>query len=157
MGAPDLSRGSPWKQQRIHNLKAAVKGRPDAHTLFAEELQALDVHHKIYGPEGPRRLQLLWWEFPTEHRDFIREGCRLNFLSVPGRDLVDNAPLDAEKQATAVQFVEEIISLGVLLPLPDGVALKANGPLFLVENMGQPGEWQACPPCGPTRHQVRIV
>lgn len=72
------------------------KGRPDAKKLFREGLRALDLHRENYGPKGPKRLRLLWWEFPRKDQDAIREGCRMNFLSFPDGELAENALINPE-------------------------------------------------------------
>lgn len=113
---PDLRPGSLWHRQRVRNMSRAVQGRPDSKKLFQEGLAALDRHRLNYRPDGPRRLQLLWWGFPREHWKAIWRGCRMNFLSQPGGPLAENSPMDTEQISVAEQFVEELILLDILLP-----------------------------------------
>jgi hypothetical protein len=64
---PNLEKGGQWYRDRWESLTAAVKGRPDAEQLLAEGDIALDFHRENYTKAGPKRLQLLWWEFTSEH------------------------------------------------------------------------------------------
>ena len=101
-------------------------------------------HRRNYNHEGPtpNELQLLWWEFPSEHHEDIRTGSSMNFLKTPEPGLTKNADMTAEQQIAACEFVDELISLGVLrLPPPTRPTLQ-NAPLFVVPKPGQPGQWR---------------
>jgi hypothetical protein len=39
---------------------------PDGDIHFEDGLDGLAVHRGKYSEEGPKRLQILWWEFPQE-------------------------------------------------------------------------------------------
>lgn len=139
---PDLSEGGDWHRERVRTLEVAIAGWSDATRLRKEGLEALERHRENYGPEGPKHLQLLWWEFPPEHWEELRDGCPMNFLTEPSGDLVMNQEMDPEAKGIATDFVNELVRLGVLRALPDGSSLKANAPLFCVPKEGQPGQWR---------------
>ena len=61
---PDLSEGGTWREARIALLKEATKDLDDGERRCNEGLEALRKHRENYGPDGPKYLQLLWWEFP---------------------------------------------------------------------------------------------
>jgi hypothetical protein len=127
---PDLSRGEKWHQERRATLERAVESLPNAQQLLDEGEVAMDVHRANYTSEGPQRLQLLWWEFPPEHWEALRVGSSMNFLITPSGELELNSAMDPEQLAVAAQFVDELVSLGVLVEAEE--PLTANGPLFLV-------------------------
>jgi len=80
----DLSPDGEWYQDRIRSLKQAIQGRPDAPQLLAEGMEALDIHRGNYTEEGPKYLQILWWEFPEAQREEARLGSSMRFLIDPG-------------------------------------------------------------------------
>jgi hypothetical protein len=135
---PDLHEGSPWYLARIDSLRKAVADLPDGDIHFVNGLAALQVHRTNYSEDGPKRLQILWWEFPLEHWEALREGSRMNFLTTPQGELKLNAAMDEVSIVAAGKFVDELKLLGVLLPATDG--LRANCPLFCVDKPGQPGK-----------------
>ena len=55
----------------------------DAAELFQEGLQLLAHHRNNYGPEGPKYLEVLWWEWPPLHWDELRKGGSMNFMEEP--------------------------------------------------------------------------
>ena len=136
---PDLSHGGKWYNDRVASLKNAVHGLPRAKQLYLEGLEALEVHRTNYTSEGPKRLQLLWWEFPEEHQEAIREGSSMNFLVLPTGELVLNGPLLGKQLDTAAKFVDQLISLGVL---EESETILANCPLFCVPKPAQEDEWR---------------
>ena len=135
---PDLSEGSDWYNERVASLTVAVEGLEDAATIYAEGLLALKVHCGNYTAEGPKYLQLLWWEFPVEHWEDLRLGSSMNFLVTPSGELELNSLTDELDIQVAGQFVDQLMDLGVLL-LAEG-PLLANCPLFCVDKALQPGE-----------------
>jgi hypothetical protein len=135
---PDLDVGQPWHQSRVASLKAAIQGLPDQDRLYAEGLRALDRHRLNYTDEGPKCLQLLWWEFPPEHWSDLREGSSMNFLISPSGELVLNSEMDELELVAAGKFVDQLMALGTLQPAEG--ELLANCPLFCVDKAGQPGE-----------------
>jgi hypothetical protein len=143
--APDLSEGSCWYKARLHSLRQAIQNLPDQERHLEEGMQALARHRLNYTPEGPQQLQLLWWEFPEEHWEPLREGCSMNFLISPEGELQMNSIMDEAGQAIAGKFVDELVTLGVLLPASG--ELRANCPLFCIDKASQPGEKRCIADC----------
>ena len=139
---PDLSEGSEWYNERVRNLHLATDGRPDKDELFQSGLLELAIHRTNYGAEGIKHLQILWWEWPPEHWDELREGCPMNFLTEPDGEVVGNQEMDDEALEVAANFVDELWAIGVFEAIPPGSAMKANAPLFCVPKAGQPGQWR---------------
>jgi hypothetical protein len=136
---PDLREGGAWHQARVAKLKEAIGERMDGEQLLKDGLAALDIHRENYTDEGPKWLQLLWWEFPKEHHEALREGCRMNFLVTPGGELQLNSVMDEEERIVAGKFVDELKKLGILAMATE--KLKANCALFCVDKgPKQPGE-----------------
>ena len=147
---PDLSPGSVWHQTRVHNLRQACSHYPDFYESYLSDgLARLETHRGNYTNEGAdaKKLQLLWWEFPPEHWDELREGCDMGFLSDPEPVIHANSDMDDEQKQVAAQFVEELIELGVLRPLRPGEVLRTNAPLFCVPKAGQAGQWRVIADC----------
>jgi hypothetical protein len=84
-----------------------------------------------YTAEGPKQLQLLWWEFPSGHWTALREGCRLGFLIPPSGELALNGKFTPEEREVAGRFIDELKELGVIIAATE--ELKANRPLFCVD------------------------
>ena len=140
---PDLSQDGKWYHERLANLAAAVRGLPDESSHWLKGLDALELHRQNYAEGGEiHRLQLLWWEFPPEHWDEIREGCSMNFLTEPDGGIKENAAMTSEQVDIASEFIDELWQIGVFELIPDGVDMKANAPLFAVAKPGQPGQWR---------------
>ena len=137
---PDLAEGGSWHQKRVANLKAVILGRPDEAELYLEGLEALAIHRQNYTEEGPKYLQVLWWEFPEAHREAVRVGSSLRFLVDPGEELIPNPPLTPEQLETVVKFVDELIALGVVRKATR--KLRRVCPIFVVPKAGQPGQWR---------------
>jgi hypothetical protein len=139
--APDLSSGGEWHQARVASLKVAIHGLADAEEQWAKGLAALDVHRLNYAEAGSiHQLQLLWWEFPPEHWEELRNGCAMNFLTEPTAGLTDNSPMTEEQVEIAAAFIDELWHIGVFELVPDDCEMKANAPLFAVAKPGQPGQ-----------------
>jgi hypothetical protein len=81
---PDLREDGDWYKARVQSLKAAIAELPSVPNLFEEGLKVLRIHRQNYGIEGPKELQLIWWEFPWESWRAIRDGSSMNFLITPG-------------------------------------------------------------------------
>ena len=114
----------------------------DGPTSWIEEgKQLLQYHRDNYGPEGPKRLTVLWWEWPEAHWEALREGSSMNFLLDPATGLMENSNMDPEQLETAIKFTDELVELGVLVEMEKS-DLKNNFPLFLVPKPGQPGQWR---------------
>lgn len=131
---PDLSVGSCWYATRLQNLQAACASYPDGADLFSSGLEMLRVHRGNYNSEGPdpKQLQLLWWEWPPEHWDALREGSRMNFLRPPDSVITPNSPMDDEQLQVAGAFVDELVDMKIIRPPPPGRPTLATTPLFLV-------------------------
>lgn len=137
---PNLQEGGQWYRDRCASLDAAIRGRPNSTTLRSEGLDALKVHRDNYTPEGPKYLQVLWWEFPEPHQDAVRLGSSMRFLVDPGVELIPNPPLTPEQLDVVCLFVEELRSLGVVRNATK--PLRRVCPLFVVSKPGQPGQWR---------------
>jgi hypothetical protein len=142
---PDLSEGSTWYKARIHTLCQAIQSLPNPEKHLEDGIQALARHRLNYTKEGPKQLQLLWWEFPKEHWEPLREGCSMNFLITPSGELQLISMMEEEGQITAGKFVDELVKLGVLLPAQG--ELRANCPLFCIDKASQPGEKRCIADC----------
>ena len=143
---PDLSANGTWYNERVRNLETATAGWENQTEVMADGLRALEIHRKNYTEAGPQYLQLLWWEFPREHREAIRVGSSMNFLVTPSGELEMNSDFeDPEQLETATNFFDELIKLGVLRPAT--TPLRANCPLFLVAKPGQAGQWRCIADC----------
>jgi hypothetical protein len=140
----DLSEGSSWYNSRVHSLRAATSTLDDPRSAFLAGLELLRIHRGNYittGPE-PKRLQLLWWEFPEEHWAPLREGSPMSFLVEPVPRLNPNANLNSEQLDVATAFVDEQIDLHVLRSFDEGKEFMMNAPLFVVPKEGQEGQWR---------------
>jgi hypothetical protein len=82
--SPDLREDGDWYKARVQSLKVAIAELPNLPNLFEEGLKILKIHRQNYEIEGPKELQLLWWEFPRESWSAIREGGSMNFLVTSG-------------------------------------------------------------------------
>ena len=141
---PDLQQGGKWFLQRVRNLRLACQPLPDPAAAYDTGISILNRHRLNYDSSGPcpKWLQLLWWEFPPEHWDQLREGCKQNFLIPPPEGLTPNATMDSAGLAAAAAFVDELLDLGVVRDIEEGMSILANAPLFVVEKEGQPGQWR---------------
>jgi hypothetical protein len=102
----------------------------------------LDSHRLNYTSQGAQRLEILWWEYPPEHWESLRFGGSMNFMDNPAPILEENGKMTESQLAIAVVFVTELISLGFLALVPQGVLLMNACPLFLVAKPGQPDQWR---------------
>jgi hypothetical protein len=139
---PDLRPGTTWYATRVANLADACKGIQHREKWFRQGLADLERHRRNYQGDGIKELQLLWWEFPSEHWKDLREGCSMNFLTTPTTKFTANAPMDAGQQAIAGAFLDELTSLGVVKRVAKGRKVECNAALFCVPKAGQPGEWR---------------
>ena len=141
---PDLSPGGRWHQERVRNLHRATSGHPDCERLRSEGMRMLETHRGNYDEHGPalKSLQLLWWEFPPEHWDDLREGSRMNFLRAPADGLHPNSEMDEEQRRVATQFVDELVEINAVGVPPADRPIRTTTPLFCVPKPGQPGEWR---------------
>ena len=141
--APDLSAGGVWYNERVTNLKAATIDVPDGQKYYAAGLEALEIHRRNYEGDGEiQQLQILWWEFPPEHWEALRDGCPMNFITQPPHVITPNAPMMEEQVDIAAEFIDELWHIGVFELIPDGCEMLANAPLFTIPKPGQPGQWR---------------
>jgi hypothetical protein len=140
---PDLSLTSNWTKARVSNLISSALLFQDPGPLIEEGLRILQRHRTNYTPYGPNptHLQLLWWEFPEESWDNIRNGSSMNFIKRPPQETTLNSEMADEQIAIAEEFIKELVSLGVLIQVQPG-KMVANGPLFCLPKPGQPGQWR---------------
>jgi len=142
----DISAGKPWWCDRVATLKAAASHYPpsESKTIIREGLEMLNVHRRNYtdGKPTPQRLQILWWEFPREHWDELRNGCSMNFLRPPPPRDTPNNPMDEIATRVASEFIDELLEIGAMGPLPPGVDPWVIAPLFAIPKEGQPGQFR---------------
>ena len=81
----------------MKSLHAATENLPNCDQLHSEGLKALEVHRENFESGELRKLQLLWWEFPSEHWTELHKGGSMNFLSTPTKGLIPNAPMMEEQ------------------------------------------------------------
>jgi hypothetical protein len=141
---PDLTEGGKWHSARTKNLLDGAGSFEDPTSVIDKGLEALRIHRQNYKANGPdpKQLQLLWWEFPKEHWEPLKNGSRMNFLKQPEAKIHDNANMDDEQIQVAVGFVEELLDLGVIRTPLEGHEILTNAPLFVVPKEGQDGEWR---------------
>jgi hypothetical protein len=137
---PDLAPRSAWTRERTFSLIQAALKYDDPGALIEEGMKMLRRHRTNYTAEGtnPTHLQLMWWEFPPESWNELREGCSMNFLKPPRECITPNSEMTAEQVTIAEEFVEELVSLGVLIHVKPG-EIVMNGPLFC---LSKPGQWR---------------
>jgi hypothetical protein len=121
---------------RLRSITLELGGPPE---WISDGEIALESHRKNYGPNGPQQLVVLWWNWPRDHWNELRDDLSMNFFDEPPQGLVDNGEMTKEQLETATEFVEELIGLGVL-KLPSETLLN-NFPLFLVEKVIR-GQWR---------------
>jgi hypothetical protein len=95
-----------------------------------------------YTSQGAQRMEIIWWECPPEHWEFLRFWGSMIFMETPVPILEENVELIESQLAISVAFVTELIILGVLALVPHGVLLMKVCPLFLVDKPGQPYQWR---------------
>ena len=141
---PDLAPGGAWHAARMANLRTAASRYPNGPELIESGVEALRIHRQNYtdAHPDPKRLQILWWEFPEEHWDALREGSRMNFMTVPEAGIHENSKMDEEQVLVAAQFIDELVELATLQPPPPSRPTVTTAPLFCVPKEGQPGQWR---------------
>ena len=142
---PPIHEGSRWFWARCSNLFRAALRYPGREVeLVNRGLRDLDIHRGNYDRHGPKptHLKVLWWEFPPEHWDDLREGCPMNFLVTPMHKIEPNGEMDTGQLVVAGQFVDELMDLHVVGQPPPGVVIRATTPLFSLPKDGQPNQWR---------------
>jgi hypothetical protein len=104
----------------MSNLRKASDSFEDLTSVIDEGIEAINIH-----------LQLLWWEFPKEHWQPLRDDSRMNFLQEPEPMIHDNAAMDTEQTRVAAEFVEELLDLGVVQTPREGRIVLATAPHFV--------------------------
>jgi hypothetical protein len=102
----------------------------------------LDSHSLNYTSQGAQRLEIVWWEWPPEHWEYLRFGGSMNFMETPVPVLEENGNMTESQLTIGVAFVTELINLGVLALVPHGVLLMNVCLLFLVAKPVQPDQWR---------------
>ena len=87
----DLSVGSEFYLARLDRLRKVTEECNGPQEWIIEGVRLLGYHRENYGPNGPRRLTVLWWEWLKEHWKALREGSSMNFLVDPSTGLMDNS------------------------------------------------------------------
>jgi hypothetical protein len=138
---PDLSIGSDWNKKRVKNLISACCQYLDPGSMIEAGMLALKHHRSNYMAThpNPTYLQILWWEFPLEHWDNLRDGSPMNFLREPRRGHTPNSDMTEEQICIGEEFIDELVDLGVLVQVPLGVMIS-NGPIFCLPKPCQPGQ-----------------
>jgi hypothetical protein len=117
--SPDLQPGSQWYADRVVALADACKGIKDRERWFRRGLGDLDRHRRNYQGKGIKELQLLWWQFPSEHWKELREGCSMS-LTEPVAKSTPNAPMDDTQRELAGAFMDELDTLGAVQRVAKG-------------------------------------
>jgi hypothetical protein len=140
---PDLVPTGPWYKRVLLLLIFTCLLYPVPGPLLEEDILHLQAHRSNYNRSNPdpQHLQLLWWMFPPERWDALREGSSINFLHQPRCGITPDFPIDGDQIMIAEAFLDEIVSLGTLIPVKPGEMI-ANGPLFCLPRSGQPGQWR---------------
>jgi hypothetical protein len=142
---PDLREHQQWYQQQCKSLWMAIQ---TLHPLqrqnaWSDGMQALIHHRNSYDDQGPRptHLQVLWWTFPVEHWTDLREGCSMNFKKTPKEQSHPPQQFTTEELTTFDEFVDELVTLGVLKQVPTQ-HVQVTAPIFFIPKTGQPGQYR---------------
>jgi hypothetical protein len=111
-------------------------------SVMQDARRLLASHRLNYTSQGVHSLDILWWECPPEHWAYLRFGVSMNFMETPDPILEENNNKTESKLTIAVAFVTELISLGILALVPQGVFLMNVCPLSLVAKPEQPDQWR---------------
>ena len=140
---PDLTPGGIWHTARLASLRTAADATPqNREELFASGVQCLADHRLNYDSTGavPTRPRILWWEFPQEHWEPLREGSSMYFLKEPSRVIHPNSPMDDDARAKAAEFLDELIDLGIARRADPENPVWATIPIFTLVKPYQPGQ-----------------
>ena len=143
---PDLSAGGLFHENSILKLRQAITklnvSKSEGLQILQEGMNTLDCHRLNYGMDGPTHLVILWWEWASVHWRDLRIGASMNFMVQPTPGIVPNQDLEGEELKVAIEFVDELIKLKVLISPPPGCVVINTFPLFLVPKPGQPGQYR---------------
>jgi hypothetical protein len=144
LGTPDLSEGSQFYNDHVRTLIYASQSFPAPDAVLRDGLKILRIHRGNYTKTHPlpRRLQIIWWEFPPAHWADLKDGSSMNFLKPPGECILPNSDMTPEQLIIAGDLIDELVDLGVLEPKSADKPVVANAPLLTVEKEGQPGQWR---------------
>jgi hypothetical protein len=138
--APDLQEGGKWFETCLDKIRTITEGWRDQKADMQDARHLLASHRLNYTSQGAQRLEILWWEWSPEHWESLRFGGSMNFMETPAPILEVNGKMTESQLAIAVAFVTELVSLGVLALVPQGVLLMNVCPLFFVAKPGQPDQ-----------------
>ena len=140
---PDVSEGGIWWNGQKERLEEAAKTLPNPKAEVERGLMLMKQYVQNVSPDGnivPKSLVLLWWNWDPLHWEPIREGTKLNFMEEPVPCIHPNSEMNDEQLKVAEAFVEEMISLGVLIKPTSEV--KTTAPLFCLDKENSPGEFR---------------
>jgi hypothetical protein len=140
--APDLIDGGEWCDAWLDKLRTITEGWHDQDCIMVEGRRILASHHLNYTSQGAQHMEILWWEWPSEHWESLRFGGSMNFMETPVSGLEGNEKMTESQLKIAVAFVTELIIVVVLGLVPQGVVLVNVCPLVLVAKPGQPDQWK---------------
>ena len=130
---PDLCVGSKFYNNSVHSLCRAIKKlNLDHDSALKKGLELLKGRRTNYGPEGSSHLVVLWWEWLPLHWDSLRLESTMSFMDEPIPGRVQNSELEGPVLDAVVKFVDELISLRVLVPPLPSVTIINTFPMFLV-------------------------
>eukprot|EP00957_Ditylum_brightwellii_P165684 12613022-Ditylum_brightwellii.AAC.1 len=107
--------------------------------------------------EKKTTLNLLWWEWTPTYWPLLRNGISGNFITQPPKQLTPNPKMTEEQKKVAAEFVDGLLELGALTPVPPDEELHANGPLQVIPKPGQPGQWRVLSDMHTCRHNDHIA
>ena len=139
---PDMREGSAWWKIQMHKLRqVALCDGIDIEKAITQGNRLLNNYRKSLTTEEVT-LNLLWWNWPQLIRSLIRKGFPMNFVEYPPLKLSPNPSYTDVERQTAQSFVDELLSLGVLEPIPTHSHLQMNGPLSVIPKPNQPGQYR---------------
>jgi hypothetical protein len=112
---PDLSVDGTWFKQQKHSLLHAIRKLALSSTehwqLYQRCMTILDTHRTNYDDFGPTptTLQVIWWNFPSEHWQQLLDGFSMNFLTEPQPFTPVPAILEKGQLDTIDQFMGELV------------------------------------------------
>ena len=139
---PDLSVESDFYNETVWHFHSSVTSLPalEQQSAFLDGLTDLSHHCLNYDGKNIHRLVVLWWEWLDW--ESLRLGTSMNFLRSPKPGFIPNQEMDSVQLGLAVNFVEDLICLGVVKRALDfGIVVLNNFPLFLVPKDSQPGQY----------------
>ena len=143
---PDLRENGTWYNARVVSLIAACQQypAPKASDMIEHGYACLRDHRGNYDEVGarPTRLRILWWEFPREHWDELRDGSRMHFLQDPVSCIHPNSAMTPDQAKVGGAFLDELYALGIAAEQPADDPVLTTAPLFCVPKPHQVDEWR---------------